>query len=74
MIEAIRTGGWAVPKRTRALQAKTNRPRKFYFVFDQAGERLGYIAHSDFRPELEFGGPTYFLKRCPSSPLAASGN
>lgn len=74
MIEAIKTGGWTIPERNRGVPARASRPRKFYLVFGPAGERLGYIAHSDLRPELEVGGPTYFLKRCPSSPLAASGN
>ena len=69
MIEAIKTGGWAIPKRGRARRQSPSKapPRKFYFVFDPEGERLGYIAHSDTRPALDRGGLTYFLKRWPTS-------
>lgn len=63
---AIRTGGWAIPRREGDRRAKRpSDPRKFYFVFDPEGDRVGYISHSDDRPALEYGGPTYFLKRCP---------
>jgi hypothetical protein len=65
---AIRTGGWAVPiragpRRPYATNPKSN--RKFYFVLDGQGDRLGYIANSEERPALMTGGPTYYLKRAP---------
>ena len=64
--KAIRTGSWAIPHRASdrgQKELKRADPRKFYFVFDPVGERLGYISHSQQRPALEFGGPTYYLKR-----------
>ena len=69
--QAIRTGGWAIAAPaapTRPLSAAAgDRPRKFYFVLDGCGNRLGYIAHAEDRPALETGGPTYLMKRRPAS-------
>ena len=71
---AIRTGDWPIPgrahrsHRTNGLIRFTRDPRNFYLVLDQTGERLGCISHSQKRPALQRGGPTYYLKR-PSPPL-----
>lgn len=69
---AIRTGDWRIPgsaarsRRTGGLIRFTRDPRNFYLVFNPVGERLGYISHSQKRPSLKLGGPTYYLNRCPS--------
>jgi hypothetical protein len=73
---AIRTGDWPIPgravrsRRTDGLIRFTRDPRNFYLVLDSVGERLGCISHSQKRPALQRGGPTYYLKRPPRSPLA----
>jgi hypothetical protein len=73
---AIRTGDWPSPgravrsHRTDGLIRFTRDPRNFYLVLNPLGERLGCISNSQMRPSLQRGGPTYFLKRAPGSPLA----
>ena len=71
---AIRTGDWRIPGRavrshkTDGLIRFTRDPRNFYLVLDPVGERLGCISHSQKRPALQRGGPTYYLKRSPTPP------
>ena len=71
---AIRTGDWRSPgravrsHRTDHLIRFTRDPRSFYLVLDPVGERLGSISYSQKRPALKRGGPTYYLKRCPTPP------
>ncbi len=68
--QAIRTGGWVIPDRagdSRPAGRGPYAPGKFYFVLDSQGNRLGRISHSEERPALMTGGPTYLLKRAPPS-------
>ena len=70
---AIRTGDWPIfgrqarSRRADGLIRFTRDPRNFYLVLDPVGHRLGCISHSQQRPSLERGGPTYYLKRSPIS-------
>ena len=69
--QAIRTGGWAIPafaaRRSPPSPKRGDRPRKFYFVLDGRGNRVGYIAYAEERPALETGGPTFLMKRSPAA-------
>lgn len=71
---AIRTGGWQVPQGTFRSVGTDGRvrfrrdPHTCYLVFGLAGDRLGCISHSQRRPALTYGGPTYFLKRSATPP------
>ena len=67
---AIRTGGWAIPKgrgQNRAFGTNPRTSRKFYVVLNGRGDRVGCIANSEERPALMTGGPTYYLKRAPNA-------
>ena len=71
---AIRTGDWRSPgrvvrsRRDHRLIQFTRDPRNFYLVLNPFGEQLGSISHSQKRPALKRGGPTYYLNRSTTSP------